>query len=115
MGGTITDPAMSPVTVNEGDATTITAVANVGYTFTSWSVVSGSADIANAASPSTTATLNTGDAVVRQTLRRSRMTLRSTPERAAVRARWVHRLSTTVTRQLSRRPQIPDIHLQTGR
>ena len=45
-GGTITVPASSPVTVNHGAATTITAVASGGYTFTGWTVVTGTASIA---------------------------------------------------------------------
>jgi uncharacterized repeat protein (TIGR02543 family) len=65
-GGTITAPASSPVTVNQGAATTITAVTTAGYTFTGWTVVSGSGvSIATPSALSTTATLTSGDATVR--------------------------------------------------
>ena len=64
-GGTITMPASSPVTVNHGVATTITAVATVGYTFTGWTVVAGTASIATPSALSTTATLTSGNATVR--------------------------------------------------
>ncbi len=64
-GGTITAPASSPVTVNQGAATTITATANAGYVFAGWTVESGTASIANAALLSTTVTLNSGDAAIK--------------------------------------------------
>ncbi len=63
-GGTITAPPTSPVTVNHGDATTITASANAGYTFAGWTVTAGTGSIANAANASTTITLTAGDATV---------------------------------------------------
>jgi uncharacterized repeat protein (TIGR02543 family) len=63
-GGTITAPASSPVTVNHGAATTITAAANAGYTFANWTVTSGSGSIASASSASTTITLTSGNATV---------------------------------------------------
>ncbi len=63
-GGTITAPPASPVTVNHGAATTITAMANAGYTFSGWVVGPGTGSIANAASASTTITLTAGDATV---------------------------------------------------
>ncbi len=63
-GGTITVPASSPVTVEHGVATTITAVGSTGYTFSGWTVEVGSAAIANASALSTTATLTSGDATV---------------------------------------------------
>jgi hypothetical protein len=63
-GGTITAPASSPVTVNYGAATTITAAANAGYTFANWTVTSGSGSIASASSASTTITLTSGNATV---------------------------------------------------
>ncbi|MEK9138539.1 MAG: right-handed parallel beta-helix repeat-containing protein, partial [Bacteroidota bacterium] len=66
-GGTISAPASSPVTVNYGVATTITAAATTGYTFTGWTVVTGSASIASSSSLSTTATLTSGDAAVQAT------------------------------------------------
>ncbi len=53
-GGTITAPASSPVTVNHGAATTITAVADAGYTFAGWTVTTGTGSIGNAANASTT-------------------------------------------------------------
>jgi uncharacterized repeat protein (TIGR02543 family) len=64
-GGTITTPASSTVTVNHGVATTITATATAGYTFTGWTVPVGIAAIANSSVLSTTATLTSGDATVR--------------------------------------------------
>ncbi|MFZ2235167.1 MAG: choice-of-anchor D domain-containing protein [Dokdonella sp.] len=66
-GGTITVPASSPVTVNHGDATTITAVANAGYTFSGWAVTAGTGSIASAGSASTTITLTAGNATVTAT------------------------------------------------
>ncbi|MBI3193169.1 MAG: InlB B-repeat-containing protein [Ignavibacteriae bacterium] len=63
-GGTITSPSSSPVTVDQGVATTITAEASSGYNFSGWTVVSGSASIASASDLSTTATLTGGDAAV---------------------------------------------------
>ena len=80
-GGTITAPASSPVTVNHGEATTITAVATAGYTFTGWTVVSGSGvTIATPSALSTTATLTSGDAAVRAnfTLNTYQLTVTST-------------------------------------
>lgn len=64
-GGTITAPVSSPVTVNHGAATTITATTSTGYTFTNWTVTAGSASIASPAALSTTATLTSGNATVR--------------------------------------------------
>jgi hypothetical protein len=63
-GGTITEPASSPVTVNNGEATTITADPETGYGFENWTVTSGTADIADATLASTTVTLTSGDATV---------------------------------------------------
>ena len=74
-GGTITVPASSPVTVNHGVATTITAVATVGYTFTGWTVVTGTASIATPAALSTTATLTSGNATVRANFTLNQYTL----------------------------------------
>ncbi|MBN1128795.1 MAG: InlB B-repeat-containing protein [Chitinispirillaceae bacterium] len=64
-GGTITAPASSPVTVNHGAATTITAAPAAGYTFVNWTVTSGTATISGATSASTTVTLSSGNAAVR--------------------------------------------------
>ncbi|NLD95338.1 MAG: hypothetical protein GX639_22030 [Fibrobacter sp.] len=61
-GGTITAPTSSPVTLDHGAKTTITAVADEGYSFSSWTV-SGPATVANQTSASTTVTL-TGNATV---------------------------------------------------
>ena len=61
-GGTITQPPTSPVTVNHGEATTITASANTGYTFSGWTVAAGTASIADDSMISTTVTLTSGDA-----------------------------------------------------
>ena len=74
-GGTITAPPTSPVTVGDGVATTITAVATVGYTFTGWTVVTGSATIATPSALSTTATLTVGDATVRANFTLNQYTL----------------------------------------
>ena len=63
-GGSVTAPASSPTTVNYGAATTITAVASTGYSFTGWTVTAGTASIANASSLSTTVTLTSGNATV---------------------------------------------------
>ena len=63
-GGTITAPSSSPINVNYGVPTTITASANTGYSFANWTVVSGSATIANVNSISTTVTLTAGNATV---------------------------------------------------
>ena len=63
-GGTITAPPSSPVTVNHGAPTTITAVADAGYTFSGWMVTTGAGAVANAANASTTITLTSGDATV---------------------------------------------------
>jgi uncharacterized repeat protein (TIGR02543 family) len=64
-GGTIKAPASSPVTVNHGIATPITAAASEGYTFTGWTVINGTATIANSSLLSTTVHLSSGNATVR--------------------------------------------------
>ncbi len=64
-GGAITAPSTSPATVNHGVATVITVNASVGYTFTGWTILSGTASIANLSALSTTATLTSGNATVR--------------------------------------------------
>jgi len=53
----------APVTVNGGTATSISAAAASGYTFTNWTVTSGSAQINNANSASTTVSLS-GNATI---------------------------------------------------
>jgi len=53
----------APVTVMGGTATAISATAASGYTFTNWTVTSGTAQINNANSASTTVTLN-GNATI---------------------------------------------------
>ncbi len=53
----------SPVTVNGGTSTAISATAASGYTFTNWTVTSGSAQINNANSASTTVSLS-GNATI---------------------------------------------------
>jgi hypothetical protein len=50
--------------VNRGAPTAISATANSGFHFTSWTVVSGTAQIANPASSSTTVTLTSGNAAI---------------------------------------------------
>ncbi len=63
-GGTITAPSSSPVTVNYGAATTITALPITGYSFVNWTAPVGTATIANASSDTTTVTLTNGAATV---------------------------------------------------
>ena len=63
-GGTITAPSNSPVTVNYGVVTTITASPSVGYNFSKWTITSGTATIADVNSASTNVTLTSGDATV---------------------------------------------------
>jgi hypothetical protein len=64
VGGSIIAPATSPTVVNQGVATPIAASPAIGYNFVNWSVTSGAANIANPASPSTTVTLNSGNATI---------------------------------------------------
>jgi Divergent InlB B-repeat domain/Carbohydrate binding module (family 35) len=64
VGGTRTAPATSPITVNHGAATTISATPNSGYTFANWTVIGGTATLANANSASTTVTLTSGNATI---------------------------------------------------
>ena len=61
--GTVTTPA-SGTYLNSGTAVTLSASANAGYTFSNWSVTSGSATIGNANAASTTVTLSSGPATV---------------------------------------------------
>ena len=63
-GGTITAPSSSPVTVNNGAATTITASPGDGYSFVNWKVLTGAATIAKDSLVSTTVTLTSGNAAV---------------------------------------------------
>jgi len=63
-GGSITTPATSTVTVNHGVATSIIATPATGYQFSNWSVILGSASIANQNSASTTVSLTSGSATV---------------------------------------------------
>jgi len=63
-GGAFTAPSTSPVTVSSGTPTAITASPIAGYVFANWSVTSGTAVIASAASASTTVTLSSGNATV---------------------------------------------------
>jgi hypothetical protein len=53
------------VTVVRGTATTISATPATGYVFSSWSVISGTATIADSLSASTTVTLNSSNATLR--------------------------------------------------
>ncbi len=52
-------------TVNHGEPTAITANAPTGYSFDSWTVVSGTASFGDATDPTTTVTLTSGDASIR--------------------------------------------------
>ena len=55
------------VSVDQGVATTISATANSGFSWTAgsgWTVLSGTASIASPSSSSTTVTLNAGDATI---------------------------------------------------
>jgi hypothetical protein len=63
-GGLITQPVTSPVTVDHGATTSISASVNTAYTFNSWAVTSGTASITDDSSSTTTITLNDGDATV---------------------------------------------------
>ena len=56
-GGTTT-PAQSQSNITAGQAVNISATASSGYTFTNWTVSSGTATFANAGSASTTVTLS---------------------------------------------------------
>jgi hypothetical protein len=59
-----TDPS-GTITVSHGDLTAIEAIANTGYVFAAWSVVSGSAVIDNPIQAATFVSLESGDAEVR--------------------------------------------------
>jgi hypothetical protein len=56
-GGT-TNPASSQSNIQAGQAVSISATAGSGYTFTNWTVASGSATFANAGNAATTVTLS---------------------------------------------------------
>jgi len=62
-GGT-TNPASSPSNITAGTQVSISATAASGYTFSGWTVTSGSGTIASASSASTTVTVN-GNVTVR--------------------------------------------------
>jgi len=63
-GGTISAPAASPIDVDSGAATTITAVASAGYAFSGWSADPASAAaFANASNATTTVALTANAAV----------------------------------------------------
>jgi hypothetical protein len=64
-GGMISVPSSSPVTVNNGAATTITTIPFCGFNFVKWTVVSGTATIADSSLTTTTVVLSSGDATVR--------------------------------------------------
>jgi uncharacterized protein (TIGR02145 family)/uncharacterized repeat protein (TIGR02543 family) len=64
-GGNITAPTSSPIGVNYGAATTITAVPSTGYNFVKWTIPAGTAAIADSLSTSTTITLTSGNATVK--------------------------------------------------
>jgi uncharacterized protein (TIGR02145 family) len=64
-GGNITAPTSSPIGVNYGAATTITAVPSTGYNFVKWTIPAGTAAIADSFSASTTITLTSGNATVK--------------------------------------------------
>jgi uncharacterized repeat protein (TIGR02543 family) len=63
-GGSISAPAVSPVAVNHGAATTLIAVSGTGFSFNKWTVTTGSATFADSTASSTTATLISGDATI---------------------------------------------------
>ncbi len=63
-GGTFTAPASSPITVNFGAQTTITAAPGPGYKFVNWTKTSGTSSIADSTAVSTTVTLTLGAATV---------------------------------------------------
>jgi uncharacterized repeat protein (TIGR02543 family) len=64
-GGSITTPAALTSTVQYGAATTITAVAQSGCTFTHWEVDSGTAAFADSTKQSTSVTLTKGNARIK--------------------------------------------------
>jgi hypothetical protein len=64
-GGMISVPSSSPLTVNKGAVTTITTIPYCGFNFTKWTVVSGTATIADSSLTTTTVVLSSGDATVR--------------------------------------------------
>ncbi len=64
VGGTRTAPATSPITVNHGALTNIAAAPNSGYVFLNWTVIGGTAIIANPSSANTTVNLSTNNATI---------------------------------------------------
>ncbi|MEI6873741.1 MAG: leucine-rich repeat protein [Spirochaetota bacterium] len=64
-GGSIATPTSSPLTVNHGASTTITATANGGYAFSGWTVTAGSGvTFGDAVAADTTVALAAGDATI---------------------------------------------------
>lgn len=63
-GGTRTAPASSPIMVNHGAATPIAATPNSGFVFANWTVIGGTAAIANPTAASTNVTLTNGNASI---------------------------------------------------
>lgn len=68
-GGSISNPSSSPINVEEGVETSITAVADTGYDFTGWSqsLGPGSASFGSPSLASTTVTVTGGDASIQAT------------------------------------------------
>ena len=64
-GGSVTAGSLtSPASVVEGAVINITATANTGYVFTSWSVTGTGSSVASSSSASTTFTMGTADATL---------------------------------------------------
>jgi uncharacterized repeat protein (TIGR02543 family) len=63
-GNGTTNPTTGTTMVNQGDATPLTAAPSAGYVFSSWTVTTGTATVANPASAATTVTLST-DATIK--------------------------------------------------
>jgi uncharacterized repeat protein (TIGR02543 family) len=64
IGGIISAPTTSPITVNYGVASKITAVPNANYFFLNWLATSGKATISNCSLSTTTVILTSGDATI---------------------------------------------------
>ncbi|HLP40691.1 MAG TPA: glycoside hydrolase family 2 TIM barrel-domain containing protein [Fibrobacteria bacterium] len=80
-GNGVTTPS-SAISVQQNSSTTITATPNSGYQFSSWTVISGNAAIADAKAPSTSV-ITSSDAVIQASFK---VKLRSNPENISITA-----------------------------
>ncbi|MBN1760592.1 MAG: InlB B-repeat-containing protein, partial [Chitinispirillaceae bacterium] len=78
-GGSIDTPKSSPVMVNHGEPTTITAIPDEGYTFNGWTIEHGGG-IDDVSEASTSVMLTSGDATVTATFTRITYTLTVTDD-----------------------------------